>query len=387
MGEETIRFGEDTAKLRLDSQRRVAVHRRGDAPAAADPASLVEAALENPRQFPPLRQALTPDDHVAVAVDPNLADPTPLIAPVIRHIESAGVDTSRITVVVAPHASITVPPGVAIEVHNPDAKERLAYVATTAGGRRVYLNRTVVEADQAVVLSEVRHDPQGGVTGGPGAIFPTFSDAATRAALLGESAAKHAEEAAEVGWLVGLPFFLSAIAGEGGGVAEVIGGPAETHRIARAALRDRWVATIDRRADVAVATLVGPSAKHTTAEFAAALTHASLAVNEGGVLVLLTDAAPDLGEGFALAQQLDDPGEARRRIGSDYADQTAAQLWLRAVQRHRVFVLCRWPEEMVEELFATPLQHAAQVQRLIDASGDCVLLPDANRLFPVLLDS
>jgi len=38
-------------------------------------------------------------------------------------------------------------------VHDPAHRQRLSYLATTRRGRRIYLNRTAVDADQIVVLS------------------------------------------------------------------------------------------------------------------------------------------------------------------------------------------------------------------------------------------
>ncbi|MBX7106898.1 MAG: lactate racemase domain-containing protein, partial [Gemmataceae bacterium] len=294
--EKTVPFGTEDIRFRIEAGRLVACRRKGSPEPAADPAALIRDALEAPQHFPPLRLALTPDDRVALLVDLDRPDVEPLVRPILQHIESAGVAPAHITVIVPPGRTINLP-GVLVEEHDPDSREALAYVATTAAGRRVYLNRTFAEADQAVVLSEVRHDPRGGVTGGASSIFPTLSDAATRAELLGDGTSRHAEEVSEIGWLVGLPFFVHVIAGPGTSTARVIAGPAESHRAARTALRDLWVGTVDRLADIAIATLTGDPARHTTGELAAALAHAALAVDDGGVLVLLTDAAPDLGEG------------------------------------------------------------------------------------------
>ena len=48
------------------------------------------------------------------------------------------------------------------EIHNPTDHARLAYLATTKAGRRVYLNRTLVEADFLIVLSSRAYDPASG---------------------------------------------------------------------------------------------------------------------------------------------------------------------------------------------------------------------------------
>jgi hypothetical protein len=43
------------------------------------------------------------------------------------------------------------------------------------------------------------------------------------------------------------------------------------------------------------------------------------------------------------------------------------------------------PSETAEGLFTTPIEHARQVQRLIDAGGSCLILPEAHKLLVTVL--
>jgi hypothetical protein len=43
-------------------------------------------------------------------------------------------------------------------------------------------------------------------------------------------------------------------------------------------------------------------------------------------------------------------------------------------------------DETVEELFATPLHEAREVQRLLDAGGSCLFLPDAHKCLAIISD-
>jgi hypothetical protein len=81
-----VQFGQREGELDLPAENIVAVRRAPIAPPLADPAASVAAALEQPHGFPPLRRALTPDDHVAVAVDESLAGLPRLLPPVLRHL-------------------------------------------------------------------------------------------------------------------------------------------------------------------------------------------------------------------------------------------------------------------------------------------------------------
>src|SRR3954453_18099694 len=64
------------------------------APAAAPITDLAQAmrqALEAPYRFPALRLALTPDDHVTIAVDEHLPNLVELLLPLLEHVRAAGV--------------------------------------------------------------------------------------------------------------------------------------------------------------------------------------------------------------------------------------------------------------------------------------------------------
>jgi len=129
--------------------------------ALADPAAAVRAALETPHGYPALRRALTPDDHVTIVVDEQLPHLAELLVPLLEHIASAGVTPETTTLLCPPSSSrqswIEDLPDAFQEVHveiaDPGERRRMAYLATTHKGKRLYLNRTLVEADQIVVLS------------------------------------------------------------------------------------------------------------------------------------------------------------------------------------------------------------------------------------------
>ena len=62
----------------------------------------------------------------------------------------------------------------------PADRRGLSYLATTRRGRRIYLNRTAVDADQLVLLTRRSYDCRMGYAGGEGALFPALSDEAAR---------------------------------------------------------------------------------------------------------------------------------------------------------------------------------------------------------------
>jgi nickel-dependent lactate racemase len=363
-----------------------------------DPADSVREALEHPFSFPPLRRALTPGDRLALLVDENLPDLAGLLVPLLDHITSADVAAESITIIcptTTPQAWIDELPErheeIHIEVHDPKDRRRLSYLATTSAGRRLYLNRAVVDADQLVVLSERRYDLRLGYGGGEGAVFPALADesALTAAKVLrtevpGEKPWPLRQEAIEVSWLLGQPFHVQAIASRDGGVAHVIAGAADACRAAERLLDRSWRPKIPRRADTVIVSLTGDPSDHTFDDLARAVVSAARVVRPEGRIVLLADTAPDLGPARETLLRADEPRLALAALEESAQPGSApAILWAQSAAHARLSVLGGWSDETTEELFATPLDNLAQVQRLA-STGDVLVLEDAHRMMAVV---
>src|SRR5262245_26415259 len=82
----SIPYGLDILEVEVPEGRLVGVHRQPEAAALPDPAAAVRDALETPLDFPALRRALTPDDHVAIVVDEQLPHLPKLLTPILEHL-------------------------------------------------------------------------------------------------------------------------------------------------------------------------------------------------------------------------------------------------------------------------------------------------------------
>jgi nickel-dependent lactate racemase len=396
-----IDYGREHVEYEVPEQQVVGLHRQPAAPALPDPAAAVRAALESPRDFPALRRALTPDDHVTVVVDERLPHLPELVTPVLEHVMGAGVAAKAMAMVCPPAEAESgwrdaLPPAfeeVTLERHDPTNRKRLSYLATTRKGRRIYLNRTVVDADQVVVLSRRRYDPVLGYAGSEGSLYPALSDEATRKELAARLTSKvpgkeswpvH-REAEEVAWLLGAPFMVQVIEGAGDDVIEVLGGLADSGAEGQRLLDARWRMTAEALADTVIAIVSGDPARHDFADLGQALATAARVVKPQGRIVLLSKAKPALGRGVDLMRQLEDPEKALVALRRETPlDLVAAVQWVSAAQRAHLYVLSDLPTETVEELFATPLENAEQVQRLISGPGTYLFLPDAHKSLAVV---
>jgi nickel-dependent lactate racemase len=395
----TLHYGKDQVTVEIAEQALVEVQRLPPSSPLADVQGAVRAALEQPVDFPPLRRALTPDDRVAVILDEHLPRLGELLAPVLEHITQAQVAPQAITLLLGPPGTAQgwvndLPEAfeeVRIEVHDPTNRKKLSYLATTRGGRRIYVNRTVVDADQVVILGRPDADPLLH-RGGAGLLFPALSDEATRQELAGRlsRAARVTpealrREAGEIAWLLGAPFLLQVVEGAGDDIAHVVGGLLESGDEGRRLYAGRWQETVGELADTIIATVTGEASRHDFAALARALAHAAQVVQPDGRILLLTQAAPSLGPGANLLRQVNEPAQALELLHHHKpVDLAAAVQWAAAAERARIFLLSNLPANVAEELFVTPLEHVGQVAYLLQAHGHCLILEDADKALPRL---
>ena len=317
-----LQVGAQTWTAQVPSHKAVTLQQEAVPPAPVEgPRGVVRAALEAPFGFEPLRRALTPDDRIAIVLDTDLPHVTELLAGVLDHLATAGIGPAAVTVVASPGARqdwvaslLADFAAVTAEIHDPADRAKLSYLGSTQSEQRVYLNRTVVEADFVIVLTGRRYDPVRSYTGAQVAIYPDLGDEATRKANAGpymrQSPWPGREESHEVAWMLGSPFLVQVIEDTADGIREVVAGLLPSEEEGRRRQDARWKATVTDRAKLVIATVSGPPSRVTFAHLARAASCAARVVEEGGRVVILSDAAPALGEGAEALRMLDGPRAA-----------------------------------------------------------------------------
>lgn len=381
--------------LTVPADRHVVLRRSAIAPPLASAAELTREALEHPVGFEALRRALTPDDHVTIVLDSALPAIPAILGEVLAHLRSAAIQPQAVTILTPPGSSQTwvddLPDefaDVRTEVHDPADSTKLAYLASTKAGRRLYMNRTLVDADFIVVVTGRSYDPLSGYAGAEAALFPALSNEETRNCFAGQFStdAPDAEpwpvqaEAAEVTRLLGMPFFVQVIEGVGDSVQEVVAGLPDCTSAGIRQQDTRWHATVSEEPDTVIAAISGDPARITFLEIAKAAAAAGRVVRKGGRIAVLSTAAPDLGMGARLLCSMDGPTGARKLLAREKPDDWAACfLWAFAAKNHSLFLASGYPDDVAEELFATPIRTPTEVQRLIDGSERVLVIPDAHK--------
>jgi hypothetical protein len=355
--------------------------------------SALRGALEQPLEYPPLRQLVVPGDRVAIALDSTLTDVRLVLGVVDEILRQAGVVRGGVSVVATPGATAAlaeeVPPGIRLFVHDPADARSLAYLATTREGRRIYLNRQITDADVVLPVGRLGFDPLLGYRGPWSVLFPGLSDAATagwyRQLLEDDPPDRLAprarlDEPFEVSWLLGTQMHVGLLPGAFG-LTEAIAGLAEPAREAGVkALSESWCFQAQERADCVVVGVGLPGRQAGLNDLIDALVTASRLVSQGGRIVALSTARGAIGRSLqrlAAASDLREASAALRGHHSD-PDSVAGRRLCRVLDWADVYLLSELDRHVVEDLSMIPLDHPEDARRLASRSGTCLLVSHAD---------
>lgn len=388
-----VEFQDERVELDVPEGRLVASWNGPTGAGPGDVTRLVAEALENPREFPPLRQAVVPGDRVVIALGADVPEASSVLETLCGVLEAAGVGLGTVTVMAEPDAredsAGAVPRGVAFQRHDPDDRTRLAYLATTTDGRRVYLNRALTDADIVVPVGRLGYDPVFGYEGPWGVIFPGMSDTETRRAYRAAASDEPPDrrhpralltESSEVSWLLGSQFQLGVIGGVTGTVGVVAGLGSAVLDEGSGEVDDAWAVRTDSRAELVIAGVGRPGAATSVADLARGLGTATRLVQRGGKVVLLSRAGGPIGPSVRRLVDLHDPRDAVAALRGHEpdADYAAARSLAHALAWADIYLLSALERDDVEGLSMIPLDRPEEAGRLAALSGSCLVLSHAD---------
>lgn len=354
--------------------------------------------LEAPRGYPPLRQNVVPGDRVALAIDPNVPDVSRLVALVAEVLTEAGVESIEAVSLgpIPPSQRDDWPAAIRLETHAPGSEnaQTMAYLASTQAGRRIYLNRTLTEADVVVPVGALGFDEVLGYRGPWSTIFPGLSNAETQQserdapAGIGRRGAV-LEESGEVSWLLGSLFHVGVLPGRSGTAGLVVGEAGAVREAGIQAVDDAWTFRPESRAELVIAGIGAPGRPTSLDDLARGLTTAAGLVQRGGKIAILSRVEGSPGPALQRLTALDDPsrgGVKALRDARKEPDALTALAIAEALAWADLYLLSALDDQLVDDLAMIALGSADEARRLASGASSCLVLSQADRTRPQVIE-
>lgn len=405
----SVPYGKDALHFTVPAELETELVAPALVPAAEDALAVVEAALASPcgginlTDFQGVRSA-------AVAVN-DKTRPVPhnhLLPPLLRSLADLGLPRAGIHFYIAtglhPRMEQSEFPGILpddilaqhrVICHEADDRENLVHLGRTARGTPVWVNRGYMEADLRIVVGNIEPHQFQGFSGGVKSAAIGLAGRKTinaNHAMMGEPGARMGsfnenparQDVEEIGEMIGIHFVLNAILNHEKRIVHVLAG--EPGAVMQAGIpRCLSLACVPIAApfDLAVASAGGHPKDLNLYQSQKALSHASLAVREGGTIILATACPQGSGsrayenwmQGMHSHEQVI---ERFRQEGFQVGPHKALQI-ARDALRVRVILVSEMEAESVRGLLLTP---SASIQQALDQSLSD--LPQAARvgIFP-----
>ncbi|QDT64952.1 lactate racemase domain-containing protein [Calycomorphotria hydatis] len=364
-----------------------------------------QEALANPIEFPQVELAVIPDDRVVIALDAETPSANTVLDVLLRRLESAGVDIGQLTIVVSRDETTDEAPAlllsnefkdrVQIACPDPADEDQFRYLASTAGGERIYLADPVIDADVLFTIGVIAFDPLLGYRGTNSVFYPGLSNQETIQKTRGQGHRELSPEDArplrdtvdEIGWLLGTQFSLQVIPSDDQQPAMVLAGAADAvFNKGKELLTDAWRISLDRRSDTVVIAVRANEGEDPWQATAQALKLGRSLVSHEGRLVLLTQLKSQPGPGIRLLSQFGSPSDAVGHLRESAPDdmQDALQ-FADAADWARVYLLSELDADFVEGLHCIPLENEAEAVRLLSFETDVIFINSPRYTFAEIL--
>ncbi len=394
-----LNYGFDgTFQCEIPSERLVHYHQ---SPVGIDDvASRMQQVLNSPLELPPLDLAVVPGDKITIPVDYQAPAAAEIINAVWDYFNECGIEAGDVTILqtrsetsdlqeklkaaVTPelqeHASWV--------IHDPESREEVNYLGTSAGGERIYLSRHLLEADFILPIEKVGFDPLLGYAGGGSSIYPGFS---SQEAIVKSRGQSHRELTPaesrplrqlidEIGWMLGLQYSLQVIPAGGQAVAEIVFGSLEsTFRKAKQLLDQYWRLEPEYKSEMVIIAVEDGPTGHQWNQLASVLETARNLVTQDGRVVLLTQIEAEPGIGLQILSRCHEPLDAIKPLRDAQPGDllTATQLALTG-DWALICLLSKVSSDEVEDLFAIPLEDEAEVERLLQSDETVSVIASAQ---------
>jgi hypothetical protein len=184
----------------------------------------------------------------------------------------------------------------------------------------------------------------------------------------------------EIGWLLGNPFTIQVIPAATGGVSRVLAGVCEpVFKEGKKLLAQQWHVEVNERPEVVIAGIDHELGLHAWEQLGAAAEVGRSLVARGGKIVILSDLEAELPQGLEMIRNSESARDAIRPLRKQAPpDLVCATQLASAADWAHIYLLSGLADDVVDELFLTPVSNESEVRRLLNDETRCLFLEAAQ---------
>jgi len=384
-----------------------------DLPGLKDPFAEVRNAMDIPVNSPSLKELAKGKKRVVILAS-DISRPSPshiLVPPIVEELNQAGVEYSDIKVIFGlgyhrQHTEEEKKKLVGEEVYSKvrcidhDIND-CVYLGTTKRGTPVEVFRPVAQSDLLIATGNLEFHYKAGYSGGDKALLPGACSKKTietnhvmmiRPGTMPGRAQGNPmrEDIEEAGRIAGVDFIVNAVLNSHKEIVKVVAGdPVKAHREGVKYIDKMYKRNIREKVDVVIASCGGFPKDINLYQAQKGLENASLAVKDGGSIILLAECREGLGETTFEEWMLraKTPHDCVRWIQQEFklGAHKAAVICM-VLERAKVYLVSGLDENLVRDIFFIP---AKSVQQALDTAlkqngerAKVLVMPYANSTLP-----
>jgi len=316
----SLNYGYDSMALDIPAENYMGTLNPKDVGEIEDPINEVRRALANPIRSKKLKELVSSQDKVIILAS-DVSRPSPsyiLLPPILKELKEAGVNNDQITIAfgLGVHRKQTEEEKkrlVGEEVYNQikcidHDIEDCVKIGITKRGNEVFIFREILNADFIITTGNLEFHYFAGYTGGGKAVAPGvcgretiannhkhFLEPGAKAGLIKGNPVR--EEMEEIGEMVDIDFMVNAVLNSHKKIVKVVAGEVtKAHREGTKYINDMFRVEIDELADIVITSPGGYPKDIDLYQTHKAMENASLAVKNGGIIIVAGECRDGLGE-------------------------------------------------------------------------------------------
>ncbi len=411
-------YGKTDVCVRVPARNLIGSIEPKERPASPDAMAEVERAIKDPipKGTRRLSEIALPESKVAIVVDDHTrkAPSDVMLLPILAELNLAGVKDENITVIFGSGTHRPVEPEEATLLLGEEALKRikalshdckapdLVLAGTTKHGNKIFLNRTFAEADIRVLLGDVGFHYYAGFGGGRKSILPAVAGEETikynHALMLNANSRTGVlegnpvnEDMTEAAQLARVDFVVNVVTNSKCQIVQAFAGELEpTFAEGVKLVNDMFRVTVDRRAEIVVASCGGSPADINLYQAYKAIDAALEVVKRGGVIILIAECPEGHGNQvfYDWMVKFQDLKAVEKEIKRNFVLGGHKAYYLqKALQSHQIILVSTLPDYYATSIFKLKTARAVNdaLNEAFDIAGKAArvwTIPQGNYTLP-----